>query len=485
MKDKSLIKNCMYNIVYTIANIIFPFFTSVYVARILLSDGVGRVFYAQNIVSYFVIFATLGLPIYGIREISKLRKKRELLNKTFSELFLINIITTSFSILAYILLIFFSKIAKDDILLFYICGIQIFFNYFNVDWFYQGLEEFGYITTRSLLIKIISLIALFLFVKNREDYFFYALINVLATGGNYIFNIIHLKKYINFNFNEITIKKLKIHIAPLIVLAISIFFSTIYSQVDITMLGSITTEKEVAFYSYAHKIPEMIIMLSTSLTGVFLPRLSYYYKENRLKFNELVENGIKILSFISIPATFAFYVLIPQIIEVFFGSEFLPAVTTARVFSILIIIKSFGNLLCYQLIICSGNEKKRLPAYIVAGISNILLNTILIPIYGAVGAAIASLIAEILVNGIQIFSIRKEFDFKISYKSFIEAIVSSIIMLYGIYYINYIENILIIKFILNVLCGFLIYCITNILMKNEIIIQFFYILYKKYKLKKY
>ena len=189
--QKSLAKNSIYNIIYTVANILFPFVTSIYVSRILLPVGVGKVASAQNIASYFVTLAALGLPSYGVREFAKVRDNKAERDKLFTELLLLNIISTTLAVVGFFVLVFINAGFNGEWALYGACGLAIFFNYLNIDWMYKGLEEYGYITGRSLAIKGISLLALFLFVKTRQDYVAYALISSLATGGNYVFNVIH------------------------------------------------------------------------------------------------------------------------------------------------------------------------------------------------------------------------------------------------------------------------------------------------------
>ena len=174
--QKSLAKNSLYNIIYTVANILFPFVTSIYVSRILLPVGVGKVASAQNIASYFVTLAALGLPSYGVREFAKVRDNKAERGKLFTELLLLNIVSTTLAVVGFFVLVFINAGFNGEWALYGACGLAIFFNYLNIDWMYKGLEEYGYITGRSLAIKGISLLALFLFVKTRQDYVAYALI---------------------------------------------------------------------------------------------------------------------------------------------------------------------------------------------------------------------------------------------------------------------------------------------------------------------
>lgn len=226
--QKSLAKNLIYNIIYTVANILFPFVTSIYVSRILLLVGVGKVASAQNIASYFVTIAALGLPSYGVREFAKVRDNKVEREKLFTELLLLNIVSTTLAVVGFFALVFVNAGFNGEWALYIACGLAIFFNYLNIDWMYKGLEEYGYITGRSLAIKGISLLALFLFVKTRQDYVIYALISNLATGGNYVFNVIHARKFVKIRFSGIKLTK---HLKPVLLIACIIFY-----QASITKL---------------------------------------------------------------------------------------------------------------------------------------------------------------------------------------------------------------------------------------------------------
>lgn len=471
MERNSLFKNTVYNIVYMIINLIFPLVSAAYVARILQPDGIGSVAYAQNITSYFVSLAQLGIPTYGVREIAKVRVSKERLNDTSSELLLINFCSTTVALLFYYIFVGVGNIFFEDRVLFLCYGIIIVFNYINVDWFFQGIEEYGYIMVRSLGVKCLMFFSLILFVHNQNDYIIYAVINCLAVGGNNVFNIIHLRKYVNFHIHGLELKR---HIIPLTILAISIFLSSLYSKVDITMLGSMCSKQVTGYYTYAHKIPEMIITVCIAVTGVFLPRLSYYYTNDKDEFYRLLDLGIKILWFLTVPTAVAFYLLASKIIVVIFGIRFSPAIFTARLFTVLIIVKSFGNLLCYQLVICTGNERKRLPAFFSAAVLNIVFNKLLIPHFAQNGAAVASIISELVVNSIQFFAMKKILTISLNKKAFLQALGSAAGMGIVIYMILKSPLSDLPQLICSVMSGVCTYLILNLIFRNEIMVQSLY-----------
>lgn len=468
MKGKSLAKNGIFNVVYQVANIFFSLIISMYISRVIQADGMGRVSYAQNIASYFISFAALGIPTYGIREIAKVRNNQEKTNKVFTELWFINLITTVFATVAYISMVLFIPRFRSDYMLFFVFTLQIFMNLINTDWFYQGIEDYVYIAIRSIAVKIVSILAIFVFVKTRDDYIVYALISVLAITANYLFNIIHARKFVKLCFVGIEIKK---HITPLFVLGLSIFFSTLYSKVGVTMLGTLSSDTSIGLYTSSYKITELLIGICAAISVVFLPRLSYYYSQDKAEFNKLVSYGIEVLSFLAFPMMVGVFLLAPLGISIMYGNGFLGAASTLRIFSLLVIIRSFGDLLCYQLIIATGNEKKRLPAYFIAAIANIVLNYYLIPIFNQNGAALASVISELIVNGMQLYAISRIVKIGIPKKAIFDGLAASLVMGCSILLaLNCSVNI-IVQTIIAVVIGIITYIITNRFLKNKIYVS--------------
>lgn len=465
---KSLAKNGVFNAFYTIMNLLFPLVTSVYCARVLLPEGVGKVAYAQSIASYFVTLASLGLPNYGLREIARVKIDNKKKCKLFTELLIVNSISTTIALLMYAILFLCNTGMQSQSYLFIACGFLIFLNYFNIDWFYQGEEEYVYIVCRNIVIKILSIVALFLFVKKQSDYVLYAWISSLALGGNYIFNVLHSRKYVHLSFENIDIRP---HIKPILIMAAGILLASIYSKVDVTMLGIMSGDRDTGLYTNGFKIVDMIVSTSTAATAVFMPRLSYYYVHDKTEFTRLIKSGTGILSFITFPLTTGLFIVAPKVICLLFGTEFIGAVVIIRVLCILIIIKGFGNLLCFQLVMCTGNEKERIPAAFFGSLSNVAMNAVLIPIWAGAGAAIASVISEGIVNGYQLLKMKKIVDIQFDKKILIKSILSSVVMGIMCYFVDRIDVGLLISIIITVLTGVVVYIVMNFILKNEMLVE--------------
>lgn len=466
--QKSLTRNSIYNVIYTVANILFPFLTSVYVSRILLPVGVGKVASAQNIVSYFVTIAALGLPSYGVREFAKVRDDQCKKNQLFTELLLLNVISTSLSLIGFFILLFVDGGFNGEWTLYFACGVAIFFNYLNIDWMYQGLEEYGYITGRSLAIKTLSFFALLIFVKDRQDYVLYALISSLATGGNYLFNVVHAHKFVELTFSGIQVKR---HIKPVFMIACIIFLSSIYHKIDITMLNVMASDEAVGYYSYAQKTVGIVLTMSNAVTAALLPRLSYYYDNDRNGFYKLLNKGFQVLCTMALPFCVGLFLVASQAVKLLYGEAFAPAAFTIRLMCPLILIKGFGDLFCYQLVYSTKSEKVILPASAAASVINIITNAILIPKFLQNGAVVASVISELVTNALQFLYMKKKVGFKLELITAIKATLATTLMTICVWGIMNMHLPNTIDLFAEIICGGVVYLASSIMMKNVFVIE--------------
>lgn len=468
-KKKKLISNYIYNMMFTSLNLLFPLITLPYVSRIIGVDGIGKVNFANSIVNYFLMVASLGIPLYGVREIAKVRNDKERLSNTFSEIFTINLLSTIFCITIYYLMVFNIEYFKNDRTLFYISGISLLLNILNIDWFFQGLEEYRFIAIRSSIVKLISIILLFTLVRNRSDYIIYALINVIALSGNNIINIMNMTKITKISFKNLNIKN---RIAPIsILLSIQVAIS-IYANLDTTMCGILANDESVGFYSNAVKINRVIVTIVISISTILLPRLSYYVENNMMNdFKRIVNLVFKMLLFIGIPAMVGSFILSKEIIIIMFGSEFIPAIITMKILSPLIIILSIGNLFGTQVLVPLGKEKKLLISVLLGSIINFTLNIILIPIYKENGAAFATVVAEFIIMVVQVYFAKQKIRVYLSFKEFITIIISNISMLIVIIILKIILSNILITLMLSIILGGGVYLIVNIIMKNCLIVE--------------
>ncbi len=463
---KSLFKNSVYNVIYKALNVFFPLVIAAYVSRILLADGVGKVSAADNIAKYFVLVAALGLPSYGTKKIAEMNNKQETSN-TFWELFIINSISTVICTASYYFLINYANFFEEKKLLYSVSGILIPFNFINVDWFYQGREEYRYIMIRSIIVKILSLILIFIFVRTTDDFIIYAVILVFSKGFNYIFNIINLRKYIirpNRNLKIIH------HLSPVFALLAASIAIEIYTLADTTMLNVLKGDAIVGYYTTALKGINFVKTIVVAICAVFLPRLSYYYKSDNLQmFKKLANKGINVLINISIPAALGIFLVSSDAISIIFGTGFLPATSSMKILSFSVITVSLSNFIGYQVLVSIGKERIMLISTIAGALTNVILNFFLIPVLSMNGAAIASISTEALVIIIQYSFARKDIGININLFDFFKICIGSILMTLVVIIMETWIHSVSIRLLMCIIVGVLVYFATEIVLKNQII----------------
>ena len=291
---------------------LFPLVTTSYISHVLLPEGVGKVAYANTIVAYFVLLASLGLPSYGVKAIAQNDETKEQRSRTFFELFFINLAATLLCIAAYYVFVTYFPHFADRRELFWVMGLLLILNIFNIDWFYQGMEEYTYIATRSFVVKIASFVLMLLFVKDSGDYLIYAFILCLATAGNNLLNAFELRKYVTLsvlfpkkNGNAAQSgMRMGQHLRPVLILLASTIATEVYTMLDTVMLEYYHGDVSVGYYSNAVKIVRMTYTVVIALVAVFYPRISMYYKQGRQEAcNELLSRGTQILLLLALPCT--------------------------------------------------------------------------------------------------------------------------------------------------------------------------------------
>lgn len=407
MKKVSSVKlNFIMNFILTISNFIFPLITFPYVSRVLQAEGVGTINFATSIITYFSMIGMLGIPTYGIRACAKVRDDKEKLDKTVFEIMLLNSLVMGLSlILLFISVISIEKLASEKIL-YLVLSSTLVFNVLGVDWLYRSLERYTYITIRSILFKLFSVILMFLFVRTSDDYVIYGAITVVAAVGSNLLNFINLRKIISLRpINELNIFQ---HLKPTLTFFLLTVSTTIYLNVDTTMLGFIKGSKEVGYYSAAVKVKQILVSVVTSLGAVLLPRLSYYYEQGKMEeFERLTQKALNFVFIISLPMVTYFILVSKQAILFLSGESFLPAVLPMQLIMPTVLFIGLSNLMGIQILVPTNREKLVVYSTIVGAVVDIIVNVFAIPALGASGAAIAGTIAECSVTIVQFFFLKE------------------------------------------------------------------------------
>lgn len=418
-KQKSLFKNCIFNIIKTFSSLAFPIITFAYVARILGDIGIGRVNFAKSIVSYFSMIAMLGMNYYGTREAAKLRDDRIRFSGFVKEMLVINTCTTALAYLLLFLAIRFVPRLYDYKTLLLVYSVSIVLNGMGMEWLYQAVEEYNYIAIRSMVFQIIALVAMFFLIKDSGDDVTYATIMLFATSGSYVLNFVNARKYVAFGTkHHYNIKK---HIKPILWLFAMVVSIELYTVLDSTMLGFLCGDAAVGRYTAAVKVNKMVNSMITSIGVVLIPRLAYYIKHRQNEIiTGLVNKVYNYMFMLAIPAFLGLLCLSDEIIRLFSGSGFGTASHTMRILTPIVLIIPFSIITNMQIFIPMCKEKLILQSTMVGAVTNFLLNMLLIPRYAENGAAVATVIAEGIVTIVCLRNIGKFYDRKQIFNHYVQ-----------------------------------------------------------------
>ncbi len=428
-KQVSVKKNVIMGIINAIINNLVPIVSFIYVSRKLGAAGLGINQFAQSLVNYFVLFSALGIPLYATKHIAKLRDNQEDFKKQCSEIFWLNMLTTFLATAVYIGFILMTDKTRTNIGIYLIWGLVILSNALSVEWFYQGTEKFTYITIRNFIVKFLTLITLFIFVKSPDDFLIYGVIMVASIFAYSVINFIKFYKEVKPSIKDLNIKR---HIkSTLIVFALNITIS-LYVYLDNIMLGYMlgsNSDYAVGQYSVAIKIPRVLITIITTLNSILLPRLSYFYStKEEEKVKNLLGKSFSILFSMSLATTVGLIMVADKIILLMSGAQYFECVPTARLACITIFFVVMTNLIGIQIFFNINKTWKTIVSCVVGAVVNIVMNAILIPKMSYFGAGIGTVCAEISVFVTQIMIGYKDLKFKIFTWDSTASIMSTILM---------------------------------------------------------
>lgn len=396
MIKKSLGFNAIISGLQKLLSIIFPLITFPYISRILSVSGIGKVNFVTSVISYFILIAGLGINNYAIREGARIRSNKDKLNDFANEMFTINMYSTVF---AYLLLFLFAVLTPKLYNLSFLLIIQsttILGTTIGINWLYSIYEDYVYITIRTLVFQILSLLLVLTLIKNRNDYIVYAFILVLSSVGSNIFNLFRSKKYINLRLVRRT--NFKKHIRPILVIFSSAVAISVYVNSDITILGILKGNYEVGLYSTSVKIYNIAKQIMSAMIVVTLPRLSSYISDNNYKlFKKSANTLFKSVILLGLPASIGILLLSKNIIYIIAGQKFIQASASLAILGPTIFFSILSSYETYVLLLPMKRERIQLFATILSAIINFGFNFLLIPFLGINGAAITTLLSEITV----------------------------------------------------------------------------------------
>jgi len=474
---KSIFKNYLYNVAYQIATLLVPLITTPYISRVLLPEGVGTAAFINSITSYFVIAGTLGISLYGNRQIAYYREDKVEMSKTFWSIFSLKLIFSSLSIIAYV---FFVQFFVDPNLqmLYWISGFHLFGMMMDITWFFNGQEEFQKTVTRNLIIKLIGVVLIFSLVKDINDLWLYIFISSFtAFLGQAIMWIYIPKEVVKTKIRRSDIFS---HFLPALKIFIPQIAIQIYTVMDKTMIGIISNTSEVAYYENSQKIVRMALGLATSLGVVMMPRISNYFaREEYNKIKEYTTKSFVYISFLTFPLTFGLMGIAKEFVPWFFGEAFLPVIPNMILISPIMLAIGWSNIIGIQMMLPMKKELGFTLSVTLAAVVNFILNLFLIQSFQSLGAAISSVIAEFLVTFIQFLMMRRFIQTKLLLEVFLKYLIGSLLMLFVIRLIGYFMGVSIITTVIQIVSGTLVYGVYSILTKSEVVFYFIHKFFKR------
>lgn len=481
MKKKSLTINAFLNGLRSITNLIFPLITFPYVSRILSVNGMGKCSFSMTYINYFVLISGLGIATYGVREGAKYRDNRVKIGRFASQIFTINMWSTVISYaLLFATLLFFNSLEKYIICIL-IFSIQIIFTTLGTEWIYTIYENYAYITTRSILFKIISVILLFVLVKRSSDYLWYASIIVFANVGSNILNYIHAKSICDIKL----VRKVnwKAHLKPVLVIFASSIAVSIYVSSDITVLGIMQGDKAVGLYNVPVRIYTMAKTLLSAILTVTIPRLAMLYGQNKLRdYNLILKNLINVLTVLVFPTAIGLLIMSKDIILLFAGGKYNSSELALSIISVGIIFCIYNWIFTDCVLIPAKREQYLLKNTLTSAVLNILFNIILIPFLSYNACSISTVLSEFIAMVLN-FKAGKDILTNIIYRrENLKDLFSVLIACGGIICICLIIRSMKLQMfselMVSIVLSILFYFIILILFKNPIVIKYLQRVYK-------
>ncbi len=468
----SIKKNFFYNTVLSVSQVLFPLIIFSYVARIIEPVGIGKVSFVESICRYAILIAALGIPIYGVREVAKFKDDKAKLSELFSELITIHFLSSILISLVYLTLVI-STSKLNTQLPYYLIGlILILSNVFSIEWYFQGVGDFKFITIRTLIVRIMTTILIFFIVTKPEHSFNFFLLTVFTNLTISAINFLHINKQIKIKFT-FQYKNLKRHFIPLFLIFSTTISISIYVLLDTIMLGFLSNDTAVGFYSMAVKISKVPLLFVSALGVVLIPQLSSSFNNNDIdRFKLLITKSINFVITFSFPLFFFIIGVSNELILVFAGERFLGASLSLKFLSILVLLVGLSNIFGMQVLTTMGKDKYLTYSVLFGTVFSFLLNLFLIPLYQELGAVITNVITEIIVTLTTFYFASKFFKFDFNYtfafKSFLLSIpfyfISTLITKFTL------NNIIIL--IVSSVCAVFYFLIMQFyLLKNEIIID--------------
>ena len=420
----SIKKNFSYNLVYQILNLVILLVTSPYIARVLGPDKSGIYSYTYSVANFFLLAAMLGVNNYGNRSIALIRDDKEKLSKTFSSIYVLQLLTSAISVTAYVIYL---------------------------------VEKFKLTVTRNMVIRILSLVGIFVFVKDQSDLILYTFV----MAGSQLLSTLALWPYVRklTKFRRPTWAEVAHHIKPNLVLFIPVLAISIYNVMDKIMLGIMSTDAQVGYYEYSERILQIPMAIINALGMVMLPRMSNLVQKGEKELSrKYIANSMYFTIWISMATTFGLAAIAPVFTVVFYGKQYTACIALITALTVMIPCKAWANVVRTQYLLPNSQDMIYVVSVIAGAVVNVILNAILIIRYDAMGAVIATIFAEYTVMLIQTFKTRKELEFGNYLKKGWIYVVFGIIMYIAVSFIGNGRKASVLLLLIELAAGGVVYC---------------------------
>lgn len=464
--------NYILNLINTGTQMLFPLITFPYVCRVIEADGIGQINFFQSIISYISLFTCLGIPMYAIREIARDRSDVVQMNRTAMEILLLHSMLTLVGYAIVAILCLTVPQIQVNIPLFLILSLTIFFTAIGCEWFYQGIEDFKYITIRGLIIKTVSVVLLFIFVKSKTDLLYYGCYTVFGVLGGNIFNFFRLRKYIhreNIIFSELHIKR---HIKPVLKVFSFSVVTSIYLQLNTVLLGFLKNALAVGYFAAATKVMQMLLTMSACLGSVMMPRASHLIAENKEdEFNRLIQKSYDFTLAIALPMTIGLIFCAPSLIMALCGVKFEHSILPSQIIAPIILMVAISNVFGIQVLFPKGKINIVTLCCGIGAVADLILNLCLIPFFSYIGTSIAYLGAEVATTVSMYFIGRRYIPIIYFKKSHLTYALGCIVMAFALYGLSLLQLPTLTILLLQGCCGVLAYFIILCICKDEMLVQ--------------
>ncbi len=388
-------RNIIYSGILTASSYVFPLLVFPYVSRVLGPGNIGLCGFIDGLVNYFILLSAMGVGIAGVREIAMHRNDRDKMNRVFSSMMFLSGVTTLIAVIAMIVATVYVPELRENKVMMAVGAVKLVSNYFLIEWFYKGLEDFRYITVRSIIVKSLYVVAVFLFVREADDYVTYFLLTVLVVTVNALVNTVHARRFISFTLKGLTLRAC---FKPFMIFGLYMILTSMYTTFNVVYLGFVCGDVEAGYYTTATKLCAIIMALFTAFSTVMMPRLSSLLADGKIgEFRSLLAKSRDLLMSLAMPVIISVIIFAPEVVFLLSGPGFEGAVLPMCITMPMVFVIGYEQILVIQTLMPLGKDTVVMRNSAVGAVVSIALNVLLVGHLQAVGSALSWVACEILI----------------------------------------------------------------------------------------